>query len=64
LQIEFNKKNNITPKVAISNIKHIESVKTGEDLTQDFRGLNLNKNEKKLKRMTKKEKEMILKDLK
>jgi excinuclease ABC subunit B len=62
IQDEYNIKNNITPQKAISNVKELESVKTDEDLTQTFSADMLKR--KKLKRMTKKEKEIILKDLK
>ena len=61
IQESFNKKNHITPKAATSNVKDLEIVKTDEDL-QNF---SLTKVKgKKLKRMTKAEKEWIAKDLK
>jgi excinuclease ABC subunit B len=62
IQDEHNQKHGITPQKATSNVKELESVKTDEDLTQTFSADMFKK--KKLKRMTKKEKEIILKDLK
>lgn len=62
IQHKHNIKNNITPQKATSNVKELESVKTDEDLTQTFSADMFKK--RKLKRMTKKEKEIILKDLK
>lgn len=62
IQDEYNQKHNITPEKATSNVKDLDSVKTDEDLTQTFSADMFKK--KKLKRMTKKEKEIILKDLK
>jgi excinuclease ABC subunit B len=62
IQHEHNVLNNITPQQATSNVKDIESVKTDEELTQTFSSDMFKR--KKLKRMTKKEKEIILKDLK
>lgn len=62
IQHEHNVLNNITPQKASSNVKELESVKTDEDLTQTFSADMFKK--RKLKRMTKKEKEIILKDLK
>ena len=61
-QIIHNTKYGIEPTKAISNIKDIDSVKTDNNL-QSFDSLTRGKN-KKLKRMTKKEKEIIMKDLK
>jgi len=63
-QEEYNIKNNITPTQAISNIKNIDIVKSDENLSQDFLRLQKWNTDKKLKRMTIKEKEIILKDLK
>ena len=63
IQDEFNKKYNITPQKATSNIKDLESVRTDQDLDQQFSAITKWK-VKRLKRMTKKEKEMISKDLK
>ena len=62
IQDTYNKKHGITPQKATSNVKELESVKTDEELTQTFSADMFKK--KKLKRMTKKEKEIILKDLK
>ena len=62
IQSEHNKTHNITPVKAQSNVKNIEAVKTDEDLSQSFQSINKGKN-KKLKRMTIKEKNMITKDL-
>ncbi len=62
IQSEHNKTHNITPAKAQSNVKNIEAVKTDEDLSQSFQSINKGKN-KKLKRMTIKEKNMITKDL-
>ncbi len=59
IQEEFNKKHWITPKMAISNIKNLEAAK--DDDIDIF--AKKEKNKKKLKRMTKKEKEIILKTL-
>lgn len=65
IQIAFNKANNITPQLAISNIKDLGVVKTDEDLApnQDF-GLITRGKVKHLKRLTKKEKEIIMLNLK
>jgi excinuclease ABC subunit B len=63
IQDEFNKKYNITPKKATSNIKDLESVRTDQDLGQHFSAITKWK-VKRLKRMTKKEKEFISKNLK
>jgi excinuclease ABC subunit B len=62
-QDAFNKKHGITPKQATSNVKDLESVKTDENLDQDFGKLTRGK-VKKLKRLTKVEKNMIAQDLK
>ncbi len=62
IQDEHNQKHGIVPQKATSNVKELESVKTDEELTQTFSADMFKK--KKLKRMTKKEKEIILKDLK
>ena len=60
VQIEYNKKHWITPEIAISNIKNLQAAKDdGIDVFQKRE----NDKKKKLKRMTKKEKEMILKNL-
>lgn len=63
VQMAFNEKNGITPSVAISNIKSLDIVKTDEDLWQNFQLLTRGK-VKKLKRLTKREKEIIMQDLK
>ncbi len=62
-QEAFNLEHGIKPQVAKSNIKELEVVKDDKDRTQEFGSLR-NRNTKKLKKMTKKEKEMILADLK
>lgn len=64
IQQNYNEKNNITPQKAISNVKTLETVKTDDEInTQQFQWLTRWK-VKRLKRMTKREKEIILKDLK
>jgi excinuclease ABC subunit B len=64
IQIEHNSKHGITPSIAISNVKNLEDVRTDAELVpQDFHLFTKGK-VKKLKRMTKKEKEMIASDLK
>ena len=63
IQDAYNKKYNITPEKAESNVKDLEVVKTDDELAQRFDALTKGKT-KKLKRMTKVEKEIILKDLK
>ena len=63
IQDKYNKKHNIQPEKAESNIKGLDVVKTDEVLSQGFDSLTRGKT-KKLKRMTKFEKEIILKDLK
>ena len=63
VQHAFNIEHNITPTQASSNIKDLETVKTDEDLKQNFSTIQERKNKKKLKRVTKKEREMILTDL-
>ena len=65
IQDKFNKEHWITPKKASSNAKDLESVRTDMDLNQQFQAMAKWKvQDKKLKRMTKKEKDMISKDLK
>lgn len=64
IQDDFNKEHNITPSIASSNIKDLETVKTDADLTQSFDSLQVRWQNKRLKRMTKKEKDLILTDLK
>ncbi|MEI6774460.1 MAG: UvrB/UvrC motif-containing protein [bacterium] len=63
VQDRYNKKHHITPQKAESNVKGLDVVKTDEVLSQSFDKLTRGKT-KKLKRMTKVEKEIILKDLK
>lgn len=63
IQQDFNEKHRISPSVALSNVKNLESVKTDLNLNQDFGSLTRWK-VKKLKKATKAEKEIILKDLK
>lgn len=62
-QIAYNEAHGITPSVAISNIKDLEVVKTDEELQQDFNTLTRGKT-KRLKRLTKKEKEIMAEELK
>lgn len=63
IQHKFNQDNWIEPSKATSNIKELESVRTDQNLDQQFSWLTRWK-VKRLKKMTKKEKEMIAKDLK
>lgn len=63
IQDTYNKKHHITPEKAESNVKWLEVVKTDDVLSQGFSSLTRGKT-KKLKRMTKVEQEIILKDLK
>jgi len=63
IQEKYNTAHNITPEKAESNVKGLAVVKTDEVLSQWFDGLTRGKT-KRLKRMTKVEKEIILKDLK
>ena len=64
IQMAHNIKNNITPVRAESNVKDLESVKTDEELAQhkQYQMIRAGK-VKKIKRMTKKEKEMIAGEL-
>lgn len=59
----YNEEHGITPQKAISNIKDLEVVKTDEELKQDFNSLTRGKT-KRLKRLTKKEKELMAEELK
>jgi len=60
IQDKYNKKYWIIPQIAISNIKNLQAAKDDDiDIFQKKE----NDKKKKLKRMTKKEKEMILKNL-
>jgi excinuclease ABC subunit B len=63
IQIAHNETHTITPSIAISNVKDLETVRTDAELKQDFHLFTKGK-VKKLKRMTKKEKDMIATDLK
>ncbi len=63
IQSKFNTEHHIIPTKAESNVKWLNVVKTDEDLKQGFNSLTRGK-VKRLKRMTKAEKEIILKDLK
>lgn len=63
VQMAYNEEHWITPQKAISNIKDLEVVKTDEELTQDFNTLTRGKT-KRLKRLTKKEKEIMAEELK
>jgi len=57
IQEEYNKKYNIKPQIAINNIKNLEAVKDGwVYITYSLK----QENKKRLKRITKKEKQMIL----
>lgn len=64
LQDRFNKAHNISPSIATSNVKNIETVKSDADLPQHFDALQMKGTTKRLKRMTKKEQAMIALDLK
>ena len=64
IQESFNTLHGITPTIATSNVKNIETVKSDADLPQAFDGLQTKGKTKRLKRMTKKEQEMIAVDLK
>lgn len=63
IQNKFNEEYGITPTKATSNTKDLESVRTDQNLDQQFSVLTRWK-VKRLKRMTKKEKDLISKDLK
>lgn len=63
-QQQFNEKHDITPYLAKSNVKELDVVKDDADRTQEFQSLRDRSQQKKLSRMTKKEKEIIRKDLK
>ncbi len=64
IQQTFNLAHNISPTIATSNIKNIDTVRSDADLPQIFDALQMKGNIKRLKRMTKKEKDMIISDLK
>ncbi len=61
VQNKYNQEHWITPEKAISNVKSLEVVKTDDEL--DLSSVWTKWKVKKLKKMTKKEKEIILKDL-
>lgn len=63
-QNNFNIENNISPQKAISNVKTLDVVKTDKDLDLSTIWSSKLGNTKKLRRMTKKEKEIIALDLK
>ena len=63
IQNDFNVEHHITPKAAHSNVKNLETVKTDEELMQQQSKFTRGK-VKRLKRMTKAEKNLIMKDLK
>ena len=63
IQELYNTKNWITPKSALSNVKSLETVKDDLSLDQSFWSITKGK-VKKLKKATKAEREIILKDLK
>lgn len=63
VQQTHNTKHGITPEKAFSNIKTLEVVKTDDVLDQQFDLVTRGK-VKRLKKMTKKEKEFVLEDLK
>lgn len=64
IQQKYNEKNDITPTRAVSNVKELEIVKTDEELKmhEDFKLVRSGKG-KRLKRATKKEKELITTEL-
>lgn len=65
IQITYNKANNITPQLAISNVKNLGIVKTDDDfLPEQIFSHMPHGNDKHLKRLTKKEKEIIMLNLK
>jgi len=64
IQNDFNIEHHIIPKAAHSNVKNLESVKTDEELVQQQNSKFTRGKVKRLKRMTKAEKNLIMKDLK
>lgn len=62
IQEDYNTLHGITPSQAISNVKSLDVVKTDEDISQSFQLLTRGK-VKRLKRMTKKEKDIVAKNL-
>ncbi len=63
IQQEHNRVHDITPQQAISNVKSLDVVKSDEDISQSFQLMTRGK-VKRLKRMTKKEKEIVATNLK
>jgi excinuclease ABC subunit B len=63
IQDAHNQQHDIEPSTAISLTKDLGAVKTDGELTQEFASLTRG-TKKRLGRMTKKEKEIIMKDLK
>lgn len=63
IQEDFNIQHHITPETAFSNVKNLETVKSDLGLTEQGFDLLPKTKVKKLKRATKAEKEIILKDL-
>lgn len=63
VQQKHNALHGITPEQAISNTKSLDSVRTDQNLVQDFNLTTRGKN-KRLTRMTKKEKALVATDLK
>ena len=61
---DFNVEHHIIPKAAHSNVKNLESVKTDEELAMQQNSKFTRGKVKRLKRMTKAEKNLIMKDLK
>lgn len=65
IQESFNTAHGITPQMAMSNVKKLEDVKSDQDLAkQSFDGIQERGKVKRLKRMTKKEAELIATNLK
>ena len=64
IQNDFNVEHHIIPKAAHSNVKNLESVKTDEELAMQQNSKFTRGKVKRLKRMTKAEKNLIMKDLK
>ena len=64
IQNNFNIDHHITPKAAHSNVKNLETVKTDEELVQQQNSTFTRWKVKRLKRMTKAEKNLIMRDLK
>ena len=64
IQNKFNLEHHIIPKAAHSNVKDLESVRTDEELIKQQGSKFTRWKVKRLKRMTKAEKNIIMKDLK